>query len=184
MGTFIFSNGKEVETKAVSPLLLQKVNESTPLPKPPTYTTVTVAGVEETHDHDETTIGEEDRAVWNQYLVDLEEAKVLVQERRMNIFFSRGLQFSVPEAGEPGGEWIEEQEYAGIVVPENRVARKVHYVETELISTLKDIPGLMNAIMKESGVSQEVIDTAGASFRAAVEETQDGQGDTPEGDQS
>lgn len=165
--TFTTRAGVELILVPIPPLLLEQVRASVKYPPVPTYTTKTAAGNEETYKHDETTLTtDEERLAWAEYLAGKKEADRLLNERVMRALFLKGIALTMPT----DNEWVLEQEFMGIKVPDNPLERKLHYISTELVSTSEDMVGIMSEIMRLTGVDEAVVKNAEESFRRAVEE--------------
>lgn len=161
------ASGRKITILSVPPFLLDKVMGAVKYPEAPTYKAVTAGGEEELHYHDETTVvTDEEKAAWEKYKRDLENAKLRENELMMNAMFLKGI--DVDMSGEHFTDWIEEQEFLGIELPTSKPALKVHYITTEILSDLNDLSKIMGLIMQSSGVAEEVVDAALNSFQGAV----------------
>lgn len=157
----------------VSPLLIGKVQESLQEPPVPRYKVETaVPGVVEWHDHDESTIAEDDtpeeeKQAWREYKARLREIQSLRNQRFIDLFMGKGIDFDLPD----NDDWIEAQEMLGITVPpvEKRVARKIHYLQTEVLTTQDDISEVMTRIMAMTGVGNAALDEARGLFRRSLQ---------------
>lgn len=165
--SFTTSTGFKLSLKPVSPFLIQKVQASGEYPKPPTYEVTTAAGSKEVHEHDAESIktaSDAEKAAWVAYTVKSRAVQSEVNDRLVRLILLRGIESEVPDYG-----WDREQEEVfGIKVPKDPNDRKVHYLLTEAIGTADDIANLITEVIALSGVSQEAIETARASFRRAL----------------
>lgn len=168
------STGVELTILPVSPFLVDKVSRSTTYPSPPTYKIETIT--EETIEvpHDEESIKSElatpeERAAWALYKADYAKAEADNNERILNLLLFKGVG-DVPERS----GWEEEQNELGISVPSSPVARKVHYLSTEVVPDPNDLARLARAVMEgavgTSPEEQEAAEAADASFRHPVAE--------------
>lgn len=172
--TFTNSRGREIVIIGLSPFLIDKIRASGDIPEPPTYIIETVAGDEEIHTHDETTLEIEgdpeqtkvNQEAWQKYLDDSEVAQSGVNEKFLRLLLLRGIDLDLEEYEQ--GDWIAEQEAFGIDVPENPIDRKVHYVQTEILSSFDDVINLLMRVMSLSGLDQEAMAVAEESFRSAI----------------
>jgi hypothetical protein len=148
--------------------------------EPPTYEVKLPGGVTQKHEYDQEGIDdpstpEEDKAKWNQYQSDVMEFNQTFSELSMNMILYDGVELS----DEISEDWLEEQSWMGIDIPENKFDLKVLYLQTEIFKTPSDLQKVVQDIMRISmkGVDQEAVDAAMASFRGAMEtgeEQQDG----------
>lgn len=179
-GWYISDRGQRVRINGVSPWLIEKQGEALraewaekerPAPDPPTYTMEIAGGGTETRPHDATTLRtDEDRAAWAAYLDRHQKFEAELYERTMRLLFVRGVKIPVELAND--GDWIEEQLFLGIRVPENRLERRLWYVKTEIISSPQEAVRLMSEIGALSGISREALRAAEDTFQRAMEDTQ------------
>lgn len=161
------TSGHKVKIIGVPPFLMDKVSQQTQYPSVPTYTVTTASGVEETHPHDETTLSTDaEKATWSEYVLALETAKLQENEILMNTMFLKGIEVDLD--GPDFQDWVAEQRFLGIALPTEKPALKVDYIKSEILGSVEDITKIMSLIMSQSGVSQEVVDQATASFQSAL----------------
>lgn len=164
---FTTSMGYKIEINPIPPFLMDKATQGVVYPEKPMYEVETAGGEIEYHPHDETTLANDaDRAIWDAYQSALTAAQEQENEGMMRIMLLKGI--GVEMQGEAFEDWLEEQEFLGIEVPKGKSARKVHYIESEILGNNDDIAEIMTRIVAASGVSQEVVDSAKESFRAAA----------------
>ncbi len=162
---FVTKDGNRIPLRRVAPLLMEKVRQSVKLPTPPTYEVETVGGDIEIHVHDETTLEtDEDRAAWAAYQTAQAQANGDLMEKILRLLFAKATGDVVPA----GDGWVEEQTYFGIAVPDDPMERKIHYIQTELLTHSDDISSFMLAAMGLVGVGNEVIRAAEETFRNPV----------------
>ena len=137
---------------------------------PPTYTVELLGGTTQTHPHDEVSIADpstsdEEKQAWEQYLIDIEEFNDTFTEVSTNLLLYDGVSCEI------GEDWIEEQKWIGIDVPENKYDLKVHYLQTEVFKTPLELREVIADIMIASmkGVDQDAVDAAMRSFRSEPE---------------
>src|SRR6187549_3185328 len=99
----------------------------------PTYTTELVGGGEETREHDEESIQDEltaaeDRAKWKRYEQAVEERARRTGIKLLDMMLLRGTKVELPA----DNDWIEQQKFLGIRVPDDPTLRKLHYLKTEV----------------------------------------------------
>lgn len=161
------SNGVVVEIKSVPPYLLDQLFQQINYPIKPTYSTVTAGGEKEVFEHDETTLETpEDKAIWAKYQAEQAAAELQENELMMNVMLLKGI--NVDTENGHYHDWLEEQAFLGIKLPESKPALKVQYIKTEVLANPEDIAQLMTLIMAQSGVSEEVVKSATDSFQSAV----------------
>lgn len=164
--------GITIRLNPVSPILIGKMNDALQQPPVPRYKVETVAGITEWHDHDESTIAEDDtpeeeKQAWVEYKKKIRELDQLRAQRFMDLFMSKGIDFEMPD----GDEWAETQELLGVTIPppEKRLARKIHYLQTEVLTTQDDITEVMQRVMAMTGVGNKALSEARSLFRRSVQ---------------
>ncbi len=175
---FVTKDGNRIPLRRVAPLLMEKVRQSVKLPTPPTYEVETVGGDIEIHIHDETTLeSDEDRAAWAAYQTAQAQANNDLMEKILRLLFAKATGDVVPA----GDEWIKEQTYLGVEVPDDPLGRKIHYIQTELLTHTGDIMSFMSAAVALTGLDEEVVEAAEATFRNQVRQAGENPvADTPE----
>ena len=179
------TRGKKVTLLPLSPYLSDKVkngfikhfeDEHGSMPTPPTYD-ADIGGEMVAHEHDLTSLDDDmhteeekaaNHAAWDEY-------------QRMIDLFSTGETTAISEAilrncvefEYPKEDWKGRQELDYIIIPENEHELKLHFIQTELISSVEDLKEMVTIVLSLSGVAQEDLETVKASFRSKVE------GDTP-----
>lgn len=179
--TYTTGDGATLETVAVSPFLLEKVRRSVfdrlrgdgILIDCPTYEVKTAAGNIEIHEHNEKTISdqatsEEEKELWEKYQAGLKQASTEASEKVTEALLLRGVKFNLPK----DNGWKEEQEFLGITIPEKQHELKLHYLTTELVKSPADIIGLIATVTRHTGVSEEALAAAEASFRSSLGESE------------
>lgn len=163
---FVTSTGVELLIHGVPQLLLEKVRSSVKMPDPPTYTAKTVAGDEETHFHDETTLeSDEDRKAWSAYLADKASKDAELRERMVRVILMRGTDVTLPE----DESWKDLQRFIGVEVPDDPLELKYHYIQTEAVGGAQDLALIMEKVMEKTGIPEEALAEAKASFRNIME---------------
>jgi len=159
--------GYEFNIKPISPILIDKVQKTIPVPEPPTYIAETVGGGQEIHVHDESTLeSPEDHAAWATYKRELADYQSSVTDKLLELFILMGVDLELPE----DDSWVEEHKYLGLEVPvDDRRALKVYWVSNVVLGSGEDLTGLMFEVMKGTGVDQEVLDSVQDSFRRSVQ---------------
>lgn len=162
--TFTTSRGKVVTFLPIA-TLLDKIRASHPMPKPPTYKVETKLGGVEIHEHNETTLEtDEEKTAWANFQMQLAEAQAELNRALTRAILMRGLVFEYPS----NYDWIKEQEFLGIKVPEDANERRLHYAETEVMGSVDDYEGVTLGVMGASGVSEDLLKQMDASFRRSL----------------
>ncbi len=162
---FVTKDGNRIPLRRVAPILMEKIRKSVTLPSPPTYEVETAGGDIETHIHDETTLEtDEDRAAWAAYQIAHAKANEAMIEKILRLLFAKATGDVLP----PSDDWAKEQAYLGVDVPGDPLERKIHYIQTELLTHTSDIMAFMTAAMALTGVDEEVVESAEATFRHPV----------------
>lgn len=165
MREFTTSRGVRLEFLPI-PTLLEKLQVQHPMPAPPTYEVKTATGAVELHQHDETTLDTDaDKAAWAEYQVRLKAATDRLNLALMRLVLLRGLKVDMPA---PNG-WVHEQQFIGIQVPDDPLELKLHWLQTEALASQEDYLQAVAGVMEASGVPEEVISQAEATFRGKVE---------------
>jgi len=164
--TYITENGLEIKIKKVPPMILSRVMKQIKVPERPMYESQpTITGRTQmlplTEEIAEQV--EHGKEIWEYYEENLVNAQAEQNELVTQACFAYGTEAEIPEDG-----WSDLQEQLGIEVPpkEKPIARKAHYLMTEL--SAGDIAGLMTAVMKNMSLPEELVAEAEDSFRRAV----------------
>ena len=155
------------------PLLLDKVRESYPEPKRPTYTEHLAGGAT-----DEVEISDKDAAAWQatdpegwaphaekwgEFQAAVAERDDKVNDAVWRAILRRSIQVEMPA----DDEWVEDQRDLGIDVPDNPKERKAHYIWTECIGGTRDIIRI-TALAGGVNLTEEALQTAEDSFRGQL----------------
>ena len=122
------------------------------------------SGEFETHYHDEETVAgnPELEEAWREY----KRAASLWQRGQSDVMMKaialKGIEFDMPETD----DWIAEQELLGIEVPEDPASRRVHYLQTEIVGSVKDMVRLLFSSMGMTGMDEEANGVASRLFPA------------------
>lgn len=163
--TFVTSGGREIKLAPIPQMLVEKVRDaamrSVPVPPAPTYEVKIGDGDDTvTYAHDATTLTTpEEHAAWDAYQAALARQAQVAATRVMNFYYTRGVAEEMDDA------WMAEQRFFGVEIPEEPLERKLHWVQTEILTTPDDFQNCIIAIMEVSGVDDEAIRAARASFR-------------------
>lgn len=172
---FTTAAGATIELRGLSPWMLDAIAPSLEQdwqdlgrekPSPPTYVVTTVGGSEQVHPHDETTLeSDEDRAEWAAYQRARAEWEKELRERMTRVVLAEGVL-----AGPADDDWIANQKFLGLRVPDDPRARRLHWIRTQLIQGPEDAQGIVAAVLALSGLSEEKLRAAERSFRDPVAE--------------
>jgi len=138
----------------------------------PTYFVKTVAGDTQEFPHDEKTILEspqEDRDKWDAFFNAQIRFEAEASAKAAEFLLTRGI---VVDELEMEAALKEQAEY-NIDIPTDSIKRKLHYIETEILTTTLDIINATQAIilLSLSGVEEETLRAVEESFRRAIEKT-------------
>ena len=152
--------GEKISVFKVSPSLVQKVIQSVKNVKRPTYETRTFSGRVEVHPMDEVVAQQTPgyQGVWDQYIEDKAEMEAERNERLATVLLSRGTKYDLPTG------WEEEHEALGLVIPVEPNAKRAHYLAVELDP--EDLNDLVKEVLRLTGITEEKIKEAEASFRS------------------
>jgi len=169
------STGIAVKVRAANPYLVGRVEGDVQaewqaagkaLPSVPTYTVETASGEKEVHEHTPSTLDtDEEKAAWQRY----EQVQLAyyreIRLRQTRIMLAKCVIFEMPA----DDAWVEAQTFLGIHVPEAGEARRLHYLETEVIGCMADVDMLWELAQLASGVTKAAIDAAEKSVPAGAE---------------
>lgn len=133
----------------------------------PTYEIKLPNGQKEIHKHDEQSIlesSEEEQKEWDLYIEQKQEMEAEINEKSTAYAFLHGIECEIPE------DWIDEQAWLGIDLPEDERDLKIMYV-TEQLTTLYDIRKAFLDIFKLSakGVDESTIKAVEGSFLGTLQ---------------
>lgn len=169
--------GIEIELLPVSPYLISEVekhisldwidgytdyegNEFEPhgtLPIHPTYT-VKMGDKKVEMDHNESTLDDpkseeqtkKNYRVWEYYQDELSKYNAFHTQRISMVILQKGIKVDYPDSD----EWVVTQKLLGAKVPEEEPYRKMHYVRTEILGSVKDMFDIVAEIMGKVGMDR------------------------------
>lgn len=160
-----------MEFKPISLIKLNKIRQSIENKyklQVPTYEIKLPNGQVEIHKHDEKSIADKDtsqaeKEAWEKYQVTKKEMEAAISEKSTAYAFYHGIECEIPE------EWLEEQKWLEIELPENKRDLKLMYV-TEMLTTPYDIKNAYLEILKLStkGVDKSTVNAVEDSFRSTL----------------
>jgi len=161
--TFCSSKGIELALRPVSQFKLDSLRASADEIPVPTYT-MNVVGTDVQYPMDEEIARNKGRLPeWEEYL----KAKSVLErdkaKRFTDLLIWDGVDVDVPDED---SEWQKTSVAFGIKVPTDPIARKLHYVYTELLIGGEDIANLVSQILSVSQMDQEVVEKIRNSFRS------------------
>lgn len=171
MKTYTTATGIEIGFRAVSKEMLMRFSAANPQPAPPTYSITTATGIVEQIPLDEKSLTEkpeqftpEQHAEWRAYA----EKQAAFIERFIKFFCLRGIAVNAQM-----DEWIAEQEYLGIPIPENKIEARYSWIVSDVLTTAEDFQAVILGVMESSGVPADLREQVGASFRGEVQRNPD-----------
>lgn len=175
--TYTTALGTTVKIRPIPPYLVaevelaqrKKAEELYPAPPKPTYEVTDAGGGVQTFEHDEKSVStDEERAALAAWQAATQAQANYAAGKVSEFMFNRGLVVDMP----PDDSWAKEQEAWGVVVPTDPKERRDHYIKTEVLAGKDDIGEILVAIMAATGVAQEAVDTARATFRGELRQGQ------------
>ena len=187
-------SGAQVRMKAVSPMLISKIDEAVQakwtaegrtLTEKPTYTVTTAAGVEETHEHDKASIAEiedpEIRAGLEAQMSQAEEDLKAFGRTRSTLLIDIAVLESLEVVEGPSIEkWTKLRKRMGLPIPEDEDELKLAFVKEYILTSATDMGSIITAMLEVTGVKKESVDAASANFRDQVEGRQEPEGPAAE----
>jgi len=172
--SFVTSLGVTVHVSPLPPLLPDVVRNmveedwaiaNKPMPSKPTYTTTNVAGDEQVHEHDEKSLTtEEDKQAWAVYQATQTRFDEEVMTRTFEEHARNGIRFEIDPA------WP--NRYKRLRPPKDDEAElRWFYTRVAVIGSREDVLQIMTIASRLTGVDEQLINAAEATFRGAVEET-------------
>lgn len=167
------ARGIELEVIPIPPMQVEMVGqaarkawaaENGQVPEKPKYSIALPGGGEEWHEHDEVTIEDdpEAAALWKEWQDKTQSLEDAVNEQTMNFLLLKGTKLDVSV----DDDWATMQKYFGIDIPEDPIELRLHYLRTEVLSGQDDILGLLTAIMQATGVKEDLVEAARATFQS------------------
>jgi len=105
---------------------------------------------------------------WAKYNSALERMEAEKNEQRTKTYLIMGVDCPFPD----NDDWMKEQEFLGIEIPENELERKYHYLITVVMTSPLDLLNVIQEITKlsfEGIISEEDVDAAMQLFRRQME---------------
>lgn len=171
---YVTSKGIVVTLKAMPPLLVTRMASEANFPTKPTYEITTASGDIETHDHEvdpekeiNTLDSDDDRKVWADYLLETDAAEERLTMMTLNAVLMDGVVIKPDD--DQITLWASRQRIIGLEVSEDPEERLMHFKETEVVGNKEDMEHILNRVMVLTGVSEEQLEKARASFPDQVE---------------
>lgn len=162
MKIFTSSNGRELKVWGVTRSVIDNILNSAEYPPKPTYTAITASGVEEVHDHDETTLAtEQDKSAWEAWKAAYAKVDSAVYRHILDAFLLVGCEVDMSGID----QWKKLQSFLGIKIPENEFELQRNYIEATYLPTNDDLINLTTILMSASGADKEAVEAAKRSFR-------------------
>lgn len=154
--TVILSSGMTVKVRGVSPLLMQRIRDKFPMPKPPKQKTVDEDG-EETW---------EENPIHPDYLAAISAQRAAQGAAVMQVLLGRGVLVDLPE----DESWISLLQADDDTIPlETEIQKRAAYVQYEIITTDLDLTRLTQAILSKTMVTEESIRAAEDRFPGSIQ---------------
>ena len=164
---------KDVKFKPISIIQVQKISNSIEKKydiEKPSYDMQLPGGDVQTVEYDEESIKDrntppEDVEKWHEYQEQLNKMQNEVNEKTIAYALYKGVECEIDP------EWIEEQKWLEIELPESDRDLKVQYIMTEILTTAFDIRKALVEIMKLSakGADPSAIKAAEDTFLSTME---------------
>lgn len=165
--TFSSSKGIAIELKPVSQFKLDTLKSSKEEIEVPTYKANLASGETQFIELDEEIARNKGRLdEWNSYINAKKALDAKYSQKFLELLIWEGVDVTVPDTE---SEWQRVQEHFGIKVPDEPIARKLHYVYNELLATPEDIGNLMSDILSVSQIDEEAVGKLRNSFRSGVQ---------------
>lgn len=169
--SFTSSKGVEIPLRPVSQFKIDAMRSSREEVPVPTYTADVFGGGKEELPLDEVAAQNQNRMEeWQAYLTAAQKERSEFGIRMNNMVIYEGVDLDAPG---PDSDWQKSCDLFGLKVPTDPIARKIFYINTELLGTSEDMGNLMTAVFAASRFSREVIDKMKATFRSAMERKTD-----------
>lgn len=168
---FVTAAGKVLKIQSIPPLLIDEVRlraqQAIEVPPIPTYEVELADGSKLNYEHDAQSIldsltSDEDRKLWTSRQEKLREQTAYSSNKVLELFLAKGV---ILDSEELEGDWREIQEFFGVEIPTGKIALHLHYLKTEILRSTEDIYGVMEAVMKSSGIDPVILEAAKRSFR-------------------
>lgn len=154
--TVTLSNGVTVKVKGVSPLLMQRIRDKFPTPKPPKQRTTNEDGEEEW----------EENPLHPEYLDAVSKQRAAQGAAVMQVLLGRGVEVELP-ANE---DWIDLLKADDDTIPlDTEIQKRAAYVQYEIITTDLDLTRLTQAILGKTMVTEESIRAAEDRFPGSIQ---------------
>ena len=143
--TMTLGSGEEIKLLRLPPLLVQRVDDQFPEPEPSMVeVTVHKKKVMQPNPDDP------------DYHKELERVRTAKGWAYLDLVFLKGIKFEIPE----DEEWLEELRLAGIEVGDSKAAKRLAYVESVLITSVRELEEVTGRVLAMSGVTPQAIDEA------------------------
>ena len=163
-------NGYEIEVGPVSPLAPKAIEiqyrRKYPEPEPVTYEVESVGGLTETFEYDMESIEEatdEERKAFAAYVEALEEWQTGLTLKLLRLFLTQGVKLQLTD--EQAQNFAAQIRVLELDVPENELERNLFFLETFILNTQDDMQRVIQAVMAETGIKEDAIEAANATFR-------------------
>jgi hypothetical protein len=171
MADFKLERGTVVQTVLVSSFLVEaarnaartKWEEEHGKPEPPTYTVPLAGGGHETYPYDAEAIKEADTEeevkAWHVYLAKKAILDDILWRTSVKVWLCEGV------IGDPPEEWEEQQKRWGISIPTDPMEKKVHWIQTGLVSGLAELLSLVVHVQTQQDPVEVAAQVAADTFQ-------------------
>lgn len=108
---------------------------------------------------------DEERAQWAEYLAKRQEVEVKRNQNVMKYIFTEGFDVDMSDIDEWAKEEVEEY---GLTVSENRIQRRMDYINAKVLGTAADLGNIMAGVLERTGLPADMLDEVRDSFRGNV----------------
>lgn len=166
--SFTTSRGIVVPLQPISQWVFESLRRKFVLPERPTYEVKTLTGIQHIP-HDEKSIEQtpDDKPKWDAWLQEHNAAVRVYDEQAIRAYVLFGTALPPPDDG-----WEKRHALCGLDVPSDPEERRLYYMRTEVLVTLDDVTGLLDALRDLMGVPREDVNKTKDSFPDSVQRTE------------
>lgn len=185
--TIFTSKGIALDITGISPLLIAKLQSTGVLPDVPTRKVMVDFGMDmeegaepvyQTEELSEKDLQDDiEKKQWAEYVAKRDAVLRRRNDNFLKAVFAKGVSIDMSRLE----GWEAEMAYLEVEVPDNPLARKVDYIQTEAIANTEDMIEVIIGVLGESGIGEEDLAEIRASFRDTVR--RDTPGETIDPDQ-
>lgn len=171
------ASGYTIEIVGLAQGILDSIQGMAATAKPPQYKVITEAGKEELFDFNDTNLDDPDgdvakttinRAAWDKYLQEAKDVERKAAVVMLKAMIMKGLRVLKNDDEQSELSWVAEQEFIGIPIPSEPLARKYHWIVSEVITLPEELATVMEVIMRKAGIPEEKLAQAKQSFQNSM----------------